>query len=72
MKSSTLQISVVLTLHQGNIFATETIAENHNQSKRRVVEPSPSRCPTLVPKALEGLKKGGRKAVRVREPGSLL
>lgn len=35
---------------------------DHNQSKHRAVEFSPSGYPTPVPKALGGLKKGGGKS----------
>lgn len=66
-----VQISLVLTPQQGNfsLQGMEIVNENDNQSKYRVVEPSPNWyiCnPTSALKALGLLKKRGQK--RLDEP----
>lgn len=72
-----MQFIVVLTPHSGNFsfLQTEIIIVNHNQSKHRVVGPSPSRCiyKTLPHLWLrEHYRRGGRSIIRSRGSGSLL
>ena len=53
--SSYSQLSAALSIHQGNVSLPqmETTTENHNQSKCRVVEPSPN---GYIYKTLQSLK----------------
>lgn len=58
-----------------HLFTEKIAVENHNEAKRKVVEPSPSReiYKTLTHlKFTEHFKRGDRKVLRAEGPGILL